>query len=77
MSAKVLQILKGRIAKERITLHFKSEIKDFDFIVKHMQKEIKLTLWSSAWIIHYIMKNNDERLQKLLHKIINSIKGKN
>tara|TARA_B110000003_G_scaffold223395_1_gene223775 strand:+ start:282 stop:428 length:147 start_codon:yes stop_codon:yes gene_type:complete len=48
MSANVLQIFKGRIAKERIALHFKSEIKDFNFLVKHMQKEVKLTFWSSA-----------------------------
>ena len=55
----------------------KSEIKDFNFLLKHMQKEVKPTLWSSACIIHHIMKNIDGRLQKSLHKIINSIKGKN
>jgi hypothetical protein len=76
MSAKVLQMLEGRIAKEKIALHLKSEVKDFDFLVKHMQKEVKTTSWKAAWIIHHTMKNDDERLQNPLPKIIKSIKGK-
>ena len=41
-------MLEGRKAKERIALHFKSEVKDFDFLVKHMQKKVKTNSWKSA-----------------------------
>jgi len=76
MSVKVLQMLEGSIGKEKIILHLKSDVKCFDFLLRHMQKEVKKTSWRSAWIIHHIMKKNDERLQKPLSKIIKSIQGK-
>jgi len=76
MSAKVLQLLEGRIDREKIKIYLEGEVEEFDFLVSHMQKSEKPSSWRAAWVVHHIMKKNDSRLQKDLHQIIKNISDK-
>ena len=76
MSTKVLQLLEGRIDRKKIKSYLKEELKEFEFLISHMQKSEKPSSWRSAWVIQHIMKNNDVRLQKPLSKIIKNISDK-
>lgn len=78
MSTQLLKLLEGRVDRENIISILNNGINttDFDFLVSHMQKEVKSSSWRSAWIINNAMKKNDERIKKSLIKIIKSITGK-
>jgi len=78
MSAQLLKLLEGRVDREKIIAILNNGVddKDFNFFVKHMQKQVKHSSWRSAWIINNAMKKNDNRIKKPLTKIIQSIIGK-
>ena len=78
MSAQLFKLLEGRVDREKIIsiLNDGVDSTDFDFLVSHMQKQVKSSSWRSAWIINNAMKKNDERIKKPLSKIIQSILGK-
>ncbi len=78
MSAQLLKLLEGRVDREKIITILNNGVdnKDFNFLVKHMQKQVKSSSWRSAWIINNAMKKNDDRIKKPLTKIIQSIIGK-
>ena len=78
MSVQLLSLLEGRVDRKKIIFILDNEEDNigFNFLVAHMQKEVKSSSWRSAWIINNAMKKNDVRIKKPLSKIIKSIIGK-
>ena len=78
MSAQLLTLIEVRVDKEKIIsiLDKGGDNTSFNFLVTHMQKEVKPSSWRSAWIINNAMKKNDVRIRNSLSKIIKSIIGK-
>ncbi len=76
MSAQLVEMLKGRIDREATSTYIGRQKDAFNFLVTLMQKEEQPASWRAAWIVNHLSEKNDKRLQKPLHNIIKSIKGK-
>tara|TARA_B100000795_G_scaffold224997_1_gene180605 strand:+ start:328 stop:840 length:513 start_codon:yes stop_codon:yes gene_type:complete len=78
MSAQLLTLIEVRVDKEKIIYILDNEGDNvgFNFLVTHMQKEIKNSSWSSTCIINNALKKNYLRIINSLIRIIKSIIGK-
>ena len=78
MSDKILESLAKNLNRDMVTDLLENDfyLQNFNFLLKHMTKDVKPTSWRSAWVINHLMKDDDKRIKKELSTIIKSIKGK-
>ena len=78
MSDKILESLGKNLNRDMVTdlFHNGFYYKNFPFLLKHMQDNVKPSSWRSAWVVNHLMKKDDKRIKKHLTKIIKSINGK-
>ncbi len=78
MSQKVLETLGKNLNRDMVTDLLENGFykENFNFLIKHMQEDVKPTSWRTAWVVGHLMEKDDKKIKKHLTKIIKSIKGK-